>query len=72
MKKSSVMRLISLVMLVVAIIFVACALACPTLGSTIYIGEFAFGAEAWRVCYAIYVIIMIGLFGVSFVVGKKR
>lgn len=72
MKMRRILRLISLVMLIVAIIFVFCALSCPTLGRTIYFGDYAFGAEQWRVCYAIYTIIMVVLFIVSFFVKDKR
>lgn len=53
---------------VVAIIFIACALANPALGRTFYIGEI--GAEVWRVFYAIYAIIMGILFVTLFFVGK--
>lgn len=72
MKRSSIIRLISGIMLVVAIIFVLCALSNPTLGSTIYIGEFAFGADEWRVCYAIYAVVMVVLFAASFIVGRRE
>ena len=72
MRKSNLMRLISGIMFVVAVIFVFCALSNPALGSTIYIGDFAFGAEYWRVCYAIYAIVMVALFGASFLVGRKE
>ena len=70
MKRKNILRLISLLMLIIAVIFVACALCCPTLGTTIYIGGFAFGAEQWRVCYAIYVFVMVALFGASFFVKE--
>ena len=70
MKKRIVLRSIGLVMLAVAIVFIACALANPQLGSVIYIGEFAFGAEQWRVCYAIYVIVLIGFLTASFLTKK--
>ena len=71
MKKKTILRLISLAMLIIAVIFVACALCCPTLGTTIYIGSFAFGAEQWRICYALYVVVMIALFGASFFVKER-
>ena len=71
MGKSNLMRLISGIMFVVAVVFVFCALSNPALGSTIYIGEYAFGAEQWRMCYVIYVVMMITLFGASFFVGRK-
>ena len=70
MKKGMVLRIISLVMFVVAIIFIACALANPALGRTFYIGDIAIGAEVWRVFYAIYAIVMAILFVLSFFVGK--
>lgn len=70
MKKA--LRLISLVMLIIAVVFVACALSSPTWGSTIYIGSFKFGAEQWRVCYAIYTVVMVGLFVVSFFVKDDK
>lgn len=70
MTKKKVLRLISLVMLIVAIIFVGVALSCPTCGSMIYIGPFQFGAEQWRFCYAVYVVVMVALFGYSFLVRE--
>ena len=70
MKKGMVLRIISLIMFVVAIIFIACALANPALGRTFYIGNIAIGVEVWRVFYAIYAIIMAFLFVLSFFVGK--
>ena len=70
MKKGMALRIISLAMFVVAIIFIACALANPALGRTFYIGNVAIGAEVWRVFYAIYAIIMAVLFVLSFFVGK--
>ena len=72
MKIKIKLRLISGIMLVVAIVFVFCALACPTLGKTIYIGDYAFGAEQWRFCYKIYAIVMVALFGASFVIKGKE
>lgn len=70
MKKK--LRIISLVMLVIAIIFVICAVSAPNLGHTIYIGSYEFGAEQWRICYAIYVIIMAALFISSYFVKEKK
>lgn len=72
MKKKTKLRLIALVMLVAAIVFVFCALACPTLGRTIYIGDFAFGAAQWRTCYKLYVLVMAALFVLSFFVKEKK
>ena len=72
MKTKTKLRLISLAMLILAIVFVFCALACPTLGRTIFIGKWEFGAEQWRFCYKIYGIVMLALFGVSFFVKENK
>ena len=72
MKMQPLLRRISFVMLVVAVVFVFCALSNPALGRTIYIGSFAFGAEQWRVCYAIYALVMAGLFLSSFFVKNQE
>ena len=66
MKIRKVMRLVSLAMFAIAVVFVFCALSCPTLGQTIWIGGFAFGAEQWRFCYGVYALVMAGLFLGSF------
>lgn len=65
------LRLISFIMFVVAIVFVLCALSAPNLGHTIYFGSYAFGAEQWRVCYGVYVLIMILLFVSSFFTKER-
>jgi uncharacterized membrane protein len=72
MSKKLILRLISLIMLVIAVVFVLCALSAPNLGSTIYIGSYAFGAEQWRMCYAAYVVIMAALFVASFFVKGRK
>jgi len=66
------LRICSLVMLIVAVIFVLCALSNPGLGRTIYIGGFKFGAEQWRICYAFYIVVMLGLFIASFLIKRKK
>ena len=66
----STLRIISLLMLVIAVIFVACALSAPNLGQTIQIGNFRFGAQQWRICYAVYAILMVAFFAASFFVKK--
>ncbi len=71
MSRKVVLRLISLTMLIVAFVFVFIALSVPTLGKTIYIGDYAFGAEQWRVCYGIYAAIMVIIFIASFIVKNK-
>lgn len=72
MKKHKLLRIISLMMFIVAVVFVFCAISCPTLGRTIYIGSFRFGAEQWRFCYKVYAVVMVGLFGASFFVKNKE
>lgn len=72
MNKKGVFRLISLIMLIIAVIFVACAVSNPQLGRVISIGSFRFGVEQWRICYAIYAIVMIGLFVASFFVKSSK
>jgi len=72
MKTKTKLRLISLVMFVIAGAFVICALSAPTLGKTIYIGDFKFGAEQWRFCYKVYAIVMVALFGASFFVKERK
>ena len=70
MKKK--LRIISLIMFLVAVVFVAAALSNPALGHVIYIGNYKFGAEQWRVCYAVYAIVMIFLFIASFFVKNRN
>ena len=68
MSRKARLRLISCVMLVIAIIFVLCALSAPNLGSVFYIFGFPIGAEIWRAFYALYAVVMVGLFAASFFV----
>ena len=72
MRKKRILRLMGLIMLLAAVIYVFCALSCPTLGQTIYIGDFRFGAEQWRICYLIYVLVMVALFTASFFVKSDQ
>ena len=72
MSKRRKLRLISLLMFLVAVVFVICALSCPTCGSVFYIGPFRIGADIWRKFYAAYVIVMCGLFIASFFIPKKK
>ena len=72
MNTKTILRLISLVMFVVAVIFVACALSCPTCGSVFYIGSIRIGADVWRAFYAVYALVMVLLFVLSFFVRKKK
>jgi hypothetical protein len=70
MKKRKILRLISFLMFVIAIVFVLIALSCPTCGSVFYIGPLRIGSEVWRAFYKLYVLVMAGLFAASFIVKK--
>lgn len=70
--RKTVLRLASLVMLVIAVVFVLCALSNPQLGRVIRIGGFEFGPKQWRVCYAAYALVTAGLFIASFFVSDRR
>ena len=72
MRKRTLLRLISLIMFIIAVVFVFIAISAPTLGKTIYIRDYAFGAEQWRTCYKIYAVAMVGLFVASFFVKKNK
>jgi len=72
MKARRTLRLISLVMLIVAVVFVFCALSNLALGKVFYIGSIKIGADIKRAFYAIYAIVMVTLFGISFFVKDKK
>ena len=70
--KARRLRLISLVMLIVVVVFVFCALSNPALGKVFYIGSIKIGADIKRAFYAVYAIVMVALFGISFFVKDKK
>ena len=72
MKTRGLLRLISLVMLIVAVTFALCALSNPALGKVFYIGSIKINADVKRAFYAAYVIVMVFLFGISFFVKNKK
>lgn len=72
MDREKLLRFISAVMLVVAAVFVYCAVSCPTLGRVFYIGSMRIDSEIKRVFYACYAIVMVLLFIVSFFVERKN
>lgn len=72
MKARVILRVISLIMFVIAVIFVGIALSCPTCGSVFYIGSFRVGADVWRAFYKLYAIVMVLLFTLSFIIPKKK
>ena len=61
-----------IIMFIIAVVFVFIAISAPTLGKTIYIGDYKFGAEQWRTCYKIYAVAMVGLFVASFFIKKNK
>lgn len=72
MKTKRILRLISLFMFMAAVIFVACALSCPTCGSVFYIGSIRIGVEVWHAFYLCYVIVMVLLTVISFFIKNKK
>ena len=72
MKARKTLRLISLVMLIVAVVFVVCALSNPALGKVFYIGSIKIGADIKRAFYAVYAIVIVALFGISFFAKDKK
>ena len=72
MKTRIVLRVISLVMFVVGVIFVICCLLCPTIGMVFYIGNIEIGVEVWHAFYIFYAVVTVALFVVSFFVKRKR
>ncbi len=70
MSKKVLLRLISLVMFIAAVVFVIIAVSCPTLGRVFYIGSFRVDGEVLEVFYICYLVVMVLLFLLSFI-GKK-
>lgn len=70
MKKA--FRIISGIMLIAAIGFLAVTLTNPQLGSVFYIGDIPIGSSVWRAFYCIYAIVTVGLFVASFFVGHCK
>ena len=72
MKTKTVLRLISLLMLIIAVIFLAIAFSCPTCGKVFYIGPFRIDAGVLRIFYGIYAVTMVSLFVISIFIKKKK
>ena len=66
MSSKKTLRVISLGMLVVAVIFLAIVLTHPEMGNTFYIGKFEVNSSHWEVFYILYAIIMVAFFVMSF------
>ena len=71
MKTKTVLRLISLSMLIIAIVFLCVALTHPELGTVFYIGTWKIGASVWRAFYLAYAIVTLVLFTASFFVKNR-
>ena len=67
-----ILRIISGVMLIIAVVFLSIALTHPELGTVFYIGSLRIGAAIWRAFYLIYAIVMVALFVASFCVDKVK
>jgi len=65
------LRIISLIMLIVAIVFVYCAISNPALGSVFYIFGIKISVEALKVFYKAYISLMVMMFIASFFVKKQ-
>ena len=73
MGKKGIIRTISIVMFVVAFVWVWICALCPTLWINVTVFGHELGLEEVRLFYKLYVIVMIVLFVVSFFVkGKKK
>ena len=72
MKLKLIFRIVSAVMLVAAICFLAVALTHPELGTVFYIFGIPIGTEVWYACYIFYLITMVSLFVVPFFIKSKR
>lgn len=67
-----ILRIISEVMLIIAVVFLFIALTHPEFGTAFYIGNLRIGAAIWRAFYLIYAVVMIGLFVASFFCRQEK
>ena len=72
MNKKSLLRIISMVMLLTAVVFVIIALGHPELGSVFYIGNIRIGAKECRMFYKAYLVIMVLIFAASFFIKNSK
>lgn len=72
MKRKTKLRLAGLILLAVGVIFLFCAISCPTLGHVFHLGPFRIAAEQRRVFYRLYAAVIIGLFLLSFLVRERK
>ena len=67
-----ILRIISVVMFIIAVLFLSIALTHPEFGTVFYIGSLRIDAAIWRVFYLIYAVVMVALFVASFCVDKVK
>jgi hypothetical protein len=72
MKIKSILRVVSLVMLIIAIVFLSYVFTHPEVGTVFYIGTLKIGSSIWRAFYLVYAIVMVVLFSISFFVKGKK
>ena len=67
-----ILRIISVVMFIIAVVFLFIALTHPEFGTVFYIGNLRIGAAIWRAFYLIYAVVMVVLFVASFCVDRNK
>ena len=72
MSRKTKLRLASLILLLIALVFLFCAISCPTLGRVFYLGPFRIAAAQRRIFYGLYAGVTGGLFLLSFLVRERE
>ena len=72
MSRKTKLRLASLVLLIVSLVFLFCAISCPTLGHVFHLGPFRIAAEQRQIFYRLYAAVTVGLFLLSFFVRERK
>ena len=72
MSRKTKLRLAGLVLLLIALVFLFCAVSCPTLGRVFYLGPFRIAAEQRWVFYRLYAAATGGLFLLSFFDRERK
>ena len=71
MSRKTKLRLASLILLLIALVFLFCAVSCPTLGHVFHFGPFRIAAEQRQVFYRLYSAVTAGLCLLSFLPRKR-
>ena len=72
MSRKTKLRLASLLLLLIAFVFLFRTVSCPTLGRVFHLGPFRIAAEQRRVFYRLYAAVTAGLFLLSFLPQKRK